>query len=137
MSSQDPLFHEDWRDALRHAVKAMGGFEAVGFELWPSKTRKAAGIWLSDCLNPERPAKLDIEEIAQIHTMARAAGIHCAANQFCAEAGYEDPVIRAGKTKHQELAEKYARHASEMVRLADELAAINRSETMAEIRAVD
>ena len=136
MSSQDHLFHEDWRDAIRHAVKAMGGFEAVGFDLWPTKTRKAAGIWLSDCLNPERPAKLDLDEIVKIHSLARDKGIHCAMHQLCDETRYVRPEIAPIKTKRQELAEKYQRLAQEMKRLADEEAACERAETMNEIRSV-
>jgi hypothetical protein len=88
---QEELFHEDWRDAIRHAVKAMGGVEAVGEELWPSLSRKKAGNWLSDCLNPERPAKLDLEEVESLHKLARKHNIHCAAYHFSETTGYERP----------------------------------------------
>lgn len=90
MEQQD-LIHEDWRDALRHAVKAMGGYDVVGAEIWPSKPRRAAGAWLSDCLNPERPAKLDIEEIQQLMRMARNKGLHIVLHFLCDELGYSRP----------------------------------------------
>ena len=125
MNSQDPLFHEDFRDALRHAIKAMGGFEAVGADLWPSKLRKAAGTWLSDCLNAERPAKLDLEEIAEILRMARAASIHCAMHQLADDTGYERPEIAAQPSEAQKIASRMQAVAAEYANLANEMAAIS------------
>lgn len=127
MSPQAPLFHEDFRDALRHAIKALGGVEAVGADLWPSKTRKAAGTWLSDCLNPERPAKLDLEEVVQILDMARAEGIHCALHQLCDEAGYARPDIAPTKTPRQELVAEIEKTLAKLRHLAEQEAAIDRS----------
>lgn len=121
------LFHEDFRDALRQAVKALGGYDTVGADLWPSKTRKAAGAWLSDCLNPERAAKLDLEEISQILRMARERGVHCAMHQLAEESGYAPPVIRPDRTPEQLLAEQMKRMVADLARLADEHAAIVQS----------
>lgn len=90
MEQQD-LIHEDWRDALRHAVKAMGGYDVVGAELWPGKTRKQAGAWLSDAINPDRAAKLDLEELLQLMRMARNKGIHIGLHFLCDELGYTRP----------------------------------------------
>lgn len=122
MQTQE-LFHDDFRDALRHAVKALGGYDAVGVDLWPAKTRKAAGAWLSDCLNPERPAKLDLEEVVQILRMARDKGIHCGMYQLCDEALYAHPPIVAPKSPLEEKAERLERLAAEFKRLAAEVAA--------------
>lgn len=90
MQQQD-LIHEDWRDALRHTVKALGGFETVGEQLWPGKLRKAAGAWLSDCLNPERPAKLDLEELQHLMRLARDRGVHLPMHYLCDDLGYGHP----------------------------------------------
>lgn len=120
------LFHDDFSDALRHAVKALGGCEVVGLDLWPSKTRKAAGAWLSDCLNPERPAKLDLEEVVKILRMARDKGVHCALYQLCDEAGYAHPPIVCPKSPLEEKAERLQRIAAEFGRLAAEVAAETR-----------
>lgn len=120
------LFHDDFRDALRHAIKALGGYEAVGADLWPAKMRKAAGNWLNDCLNDERPAKLDLEEIVQILRMARERGIHCAIYQLCDETLYARPGIVAPKSPLEEKAERLERLAAEFKRLAAEVAAETR-----------
>lgn len=88
---QQELIHEDWRDALRHVVKALGGMENVGLLLWPGKPRKAAGNWLSDCLNAERPAKLDIEELLHLLSLARGKGVHLGIDYLCDEVGYARP----------------------------------------------
>lgn len=122
MQTQE-LFHDDFRDALRHAVKALGGVEAVGHDLWPAKSRKAAGSWLSDCLNPERPAKLELEEVVQILRMARARQIHCALYELCDAVGYARPPIVSPKTPAQQKADELSRLADEFRRLANEAAA--------------
>lgn len=118
MEQQD-LIHEDWRDALRHAVKALGGMDAVGVELWPGKSRKAAGAWLSDCLNAERPAKLDLEELVQILRMARAKGLHLALHFLCDELGYGRPAPVEPADQQAELARQLQ-------------AALDRAETIAQ-----
>src|SRR5690606_37654115 len=63
MGTQVQLSHEDFPDALKDLVKALGGPEAVGLEVWPAKPMKPARNWLRDGLAPERPAKLDLEEV--------------------------------------------------------------------------
>lgn len=127
MSPQDALFHEDVTDALRHAIKALGGFEVVGHDLWPTKPRAAAGRLLSDCLNPERPAKLDLDDVVALLRMARERGVHCAMWQLADDAGYTRPAIAPTKTPEQELADRMLRHAQEYARLADEHAAIKQA----------
>lgn len=88
---QEELFHEDWRDALKHVVKALGGFETVGVEMWPTWPRKKAGNWLSDCLNPDRSAKLDLDDIEALIRMGREHGVHCALYHLCDQTKYQRP----------------------------------------------
>jgi len=133
MATQDQLFHEDFRDALKHLVKALGGPEAVGLELWPAKSMKAAGNWLRDCLDPSRQAKLDIEEIVQLIRMGRERGVHCAIHKLADETGYERPGIAPPKTKAQLIGEQMEYHLREFRRLADEHAA---AITASELRSV-
>lgn len=108
MNPQDELFHEDWRDSLRHLVKALGGVETVGADLWPTKTRKAAGTLLSDCLNPDRPHKLDIEDIQALLCMGREKGIHCAFYHLADCTNYERPKPAAPKSQQTILRRKLA-----------------------------
>jgi len=124
MTSQDELFHEDWRDALRHAVSALGGFEAVGIEIWPAKSRAAAGRWLSDCLNPERPAKLDLEEIEAILRMGREHSVHAGLHILCDRIDYERPRPCAAKSRETLILEEkavIARREAELSRELDEI----------------
>lgn len=123
MGTQEVLFHEDFRDAFKHLVKALGGYEAVGLELWPSKSVKAAGNWLRDCLDTERAAKLDLEEVVKLLRMGRERGIHCAMHKLNDELGYEPPTIAPIKTQAQQLGERMGFHLREFQRLADEQAA--------------
>jgi len=52
---------------------------------------KAAGSWLSDCLNVERPAKLDIEDIEALLKMGRAKGCHIGITFLCEVCDYTAP----------------------------------------------
>jgi hypothetical protein len=106
---QDELFHDDWRDSLRHLVKALGGYDTVGIELWPTKTRKAAGAWLSDCLNPERPAKLDLEEISALLRLGRDRGIHVGMFVLADEIGYSRPATVEPQDAEAEVARQMDR----------------------------
>lgn len=108
------LFHEDWRDALRHLVKALGGFEAVGADMWPTKTRKAAGNWLSDCLNPERAAKLDIEEIEALLRLGREAGMHIGIHFLCDALCYTPPTTVDPKDALAEVDRNIQRHVQHL-----------------------
>jgi transposase len=125
MPTQDELFHEDWRDALRHVVKALGGCEAVGVDLWPTKTRKAAGNWLSDCLNGDRPAKLHLEEIEAILKMGRERGVHTGMYILADRVGYERPQQAVPKSQQAILIEKYEATLAELRRVQEELDRIN------------
>ena len=85
---QGALFHEDVYDALKAAIKCLGGTKAVAVKLWPEKTIADAQSYLNDCLNKERPAKLNPEQVLILLKWAREAGCHEAMNYFCGEAGY-------------------------------------------------
>lgn len=112
--TQSELFHEDWRDALRHVVKALGGYEAVGIELWPTKTRKAAGNWLSDCLNTERPAKLDLEDIEGLLRLGRKEGIHIGMHFLCQSLSYAAPSTVEPADTIAECERQIARHVKRL-----------------------
>lgn len=84
-------FFEDFNDALREAVRQMGGHKKVGPTLWPELLSEQAANRLRDCLNPERRDKLSPEQALFILAQARAAGFHGAMAFVAFSAGYEPP----------------------------------------------
>lgn len=88
---QDTLFHEDFREALKHVINAMGGPKKVGSEINPALTPDRARSWLSNCLDENRAEKLDLEQVVMILAMARKAGVHSAFAFLAGECGYEAP----------------------------------------------
>lgn len=91
MSAQIPLFVEDYNEAIRATVNALGGFKKVGSELKPDKPVDEAGRWLNDCCNPDKREKLAPAELAFIRRRARTEGVHILAAYEAREAGYADP----------------------------------------------
>ena len=135
MEQQD-LIHEDWRDALRHVVKALGGMEVVGADLWPGKTRKHAGTWLSDCLNPERAAKLDLEELIALMRMARAKGVHLPVHFLCDELGYARPTPVEPADQAAELARQLDATVARAEALAVRLQRVQMTGAVHQVRAL-
>jgi hypothetical protein len=132
METQTPLFHDDWRDALGHVVKSLGGWDAVGMELFPAKNR--AGSWLYDCLHQDRPAKLDLEEIATLLRMGRERGVHVGMHELCREIGYETPEPSAARSKKSLLLDQQAAIAAEMARLQREIDRADAAEVLKAVK---
>lgn len=130
MNGQDGLFYEDWRDSFRHLVRALGGPKKVGGMLRPSMSAASAANWVNDCLNPARDSNFDLEEIAKILRAGREAGIHCAMYQLCDELLYARPPIVAPKSPLEEKAERLQKIAAEFGRLAAEVAAETRPQSL-------
>lgn len=91
MTDQMPLFVEDYNDAIRTTVQALGGFKRIGADLKPDLPADAAGRWLSDCCNPDKREKLSPSELAYIRRRARQDGVHILAAFEMREAGYAPP----------------------------------------------
>lgn len=89
--NQPALFCDTISEALKEAVKALGGAKIVGGQLRPEMLVDAAGRWLSDCLNPECRAKLDLDQALWLLREARKVNYHGAMNFICADAGYSHP----------------------------------------------
>lgn len=131
---QEELFHRDFRDALNHVVKLMGGTVSVGPRIWPAKGNEGADHWLQDCLSANRRAKFDIEELVHLLRMARLEGKHDAFYQLCDEVGYARPQIVTPKTREQIIAEQMKAVVAEYARLADEMAALSAEEKIRAIK---
>lgn len=86
---QEPLFVEDWQTAVR-AVAMKVGTERLAEAIWPNKNGNARN-WLSDCLNPDRPAKLDPDELLHIARIGREHGVHTLMFYMTQHCGYSQP----------------------------------------------
>jgi hypothetical protein len=91
MTDQIPLFVDTYEEAIRHTINALKGFKTVGVALWPDKTADAAGRRLADCLNADKPDRLNPSELAFIRRWARSEGVHVMATYELRAAGYADP----------------------------------------------
>lgn len=95
MQTELPFF-ESAEDALREAVRALGGTKKVGALLWPDKDLDAASRLLMDCLNPNRAEKLDISQVIMILRLAKEAGNYAPFMWIAGEIGYDcKPVAKA------------------------------------------
>lgn len=90
MNDALPIF-SDWNDALDGVVHALGGYKKVGTMLRPELRDKplAAAQWLRDCLNPEKPERLNPDQVVLLLRLAKAEGYHAAKHWLDAEIGYE------------------------------------------------
>lgn len=104
---QQAMFHDDIYDALKSAIRCLGGTKTVAARLWPEKTLAGAQSYLNDCLNSEREAKLDPAQVLLLLKWARDAGCHEAAEYVMQEAGYEKPVPREPQDELAELLRRY------------------------------
>jgi hypothetical protein len=78
-------------DALKAAVRALGGAKKVGPRLRPAFTGDAAG-WLLNCLNPEHLQELHIDQALLILRWANDAGYHEAKHYADKLTGYAPSV---------------------------------------------
>jgi hypothetical protein len=94
MQSEMPFF-DGPDDALREAVRALGGPKAVGPMLWPDMDLDAAKRKLHDAINPNRDEKLAFTQILLILRKARDTGYHAAFQYLAADVGYDArPITR-------------------------------------------
>lgn len=81
---------ESVNDALKSAIKALGGFKKVGPKLRPELTgADQAANWLRDCTNPDRRERLTPEQFLMVLRMAREAGYHATMDYVAFDCGYK------------------------------------------------
>lgn len=85
---QNALFLDSVYDALRAIVQYAGGPKVVGPMLYPAKSVDDARVALLNALNPDRPEKLDPEQVVQLLRIGREAGFHEAKHWLDGETGY-------------------------------------------------
>lgn len=118
MTVEPHLVAESMNDALIDCVKSCGGSKVVGAALWPAKTVDAAQRHLLSCLNPERPEKLDTDEIESIARMARERGCHALMGYLAQTLSYAEPVPVEPKDEADDLRRKFLDAAQALSNLA-------------------
>lgn len=111
--------------ALERVVVALGGSKRVAPLIWPEKGLTEAQRLLCDCLNDERPAKLDFAQVLFILRLARQKGIHQGMEFVADQVGYShptpvDPVDEAAELQRQFI--EATAHLSEMAQKIQALA---------------
>lgn len=91
MQSSFSEFFDDVDDALREAVRQLGGHKKVGPLLRPELPVDQASNWLRDCLNTDRREKLSPHQVLLIMRLAAQAGYHGLMAYVAFAAGYETP----------------------------------------------
>ena len=105
MDRHPAMFHESLNDALREVIDAMGGPKRVGAQMRPEKTPDAAGRWVLDCLNLDRDARFDPDQVLWVIREGRRVGCHAGARFLMREAGYAEPVPVDAADQVQKLVE--------------------------------
>lgn len=77
--------------ALESVVRQLGGSKAVAPRIWPDKPVIQAQTLLCNCLNDERPEKLDFSQVLFILKLAKERGIHEGMEYIAEEVGYSKP----------------------------------------------
>ena len=94
---------ESMNEALIECIKAAGGSALVGAKLWPEKAPSAAQRTLLDCLNEDRPAKLDPEQVLFVLRLARERGCHAGMSYLARTLSYSEPIPIEPKDERDDL----------------------------------
>jgi hypothetical protein len=124
MSDQIPLFVEDYHEAIRATVQALGGFKRVGADMKPDLAVDAAGRWLADCCNAEKREKLSPTELAYIRRCARQANVHILAAFEMRDAGYGDPLPIEPEDERAALQREFVQSTKSLERMLARLQSI-------------
>ncbi len=89
--TQEPLFFDDWREALRYVVAALGGPKPVAGRMRPDMKPEHAARWLNDCLNPDRRENFSPDHLLLLLRLAREAGVHSGMDFIAEDCGYRHP----------------------------------------------
>lgn len=117
MSQQFPLIVDSLNDAIRDTARAVG-FKEIAQALWPKKSPDEAARYLNDCLNPDRPQKLDGEEILFIARKGREIGCYLITSYINADTGFAPPVPIDPDDQRAELQRRFIEGAAVLERLA-------------------
>ena len=119
---QQPLFFESVFEALKYVCQALGKPKEIGPLIFPHKEDPvAAGRLLSDCLNPDRPEKLDIEQVILLLRLAKERGCHAGVEYINNACGYSKPIPVDPDDEKAELQRRLIRCINEQRQLVNRL----------------
>jgi hypothetical protein len=104
-------------DMLLEVVNSIGGAKKIGAMLWPELPPDAAQRKLLDCLNPERPAKLDPEQVLLLLKLARKQGEMVGIEFLCEQLHYTVPQPIEPKDEKADLQRQFIAAKSELAAL--------------------
>jgi hypothetical protein len=107
MSAQPQLFYEDIYEVVRAAMQSAGGAKVVAGRLWPNTPIGEAQRTLLDCLNRDRPQKLDLDDLLAILRMAKDAGFHQSKHWLDEATGYRPSDPMDPRIERDRLAESF------------------------------
>lgn len=123
---------------LERLVVALGGTKKVAPLLWGAdKGVDEARRLLCDCLNDDRPAKLDFSQVLLILRMARQKGIHFGIEYVSESLGYSVPTPIEPQDEAAELQKKFIESVAALNELAAKIQSVNAPASVrASVRAV-
>jgi hypothetical protein len=122
LMDQPSLFVDTLNDAVRDTCRAIGTKD-IAKALWPKKTVEEASRYLNDCLNPDRPHKLDGEEILFIARRGREFGCHLITAFICMDTGYAPPTPVDPDDEKAELQRQFHADVERLERIANRIKA--------------
>jgi hypothetical protein len=120
---QPSLFVDSLNDAVRDTARAIG-VKIIAKELWPEKTVEDAARYLNDCMNPDRPQKLDGEQILFIARRGRDVGCHLIVGFINMDVGYAAPTPVDPQDTKAELQRQFIEGAARLERIAARIGTI-------------
>ena len=112
---------ESMNDMLVKLTNNTGGTKRIGSMLWPELTADAAQRKLLDCLNPERPAKLDPEQVLFLMRHAREMGDSTPIEFLCRQLHYMVPQPIQPRDEAAELQRKFIAATEELSKMAERI----------------
>lgn len=118
---QPALYHDTLQDALSEVVTALGGAKKIGALLWPEKSADDAGRQLRHALDPDRPEKVSLEQLALLLRLGREKGAHAGMYFLARDAVYQDPVAVEPEDERAQLMREFVEATKVQARLAAQM----------------
>ena len=119
--NQEPLWVDTFEDAVVALAKAVGGKKKLATMLRPNKDPDEAATWLSDCLNPDRPHKLERDDYRNLFKIGHEHACHIVLFYFTDDAGYSRPSPIEPEDESAELKRAYIESVKLQRKIVDRL----------------